>query len=120
MDIVIVQQLIDRHFEIWNDTDAARRNARFAQVYTDNFYVADYDGVVTGYAAVAALIDKVQGGHAGFIFTPEPVAWNHDIGRVTWGYGPKDQPNLIRGEDIFTIRNGKLASAYVFIDKNKE
>ena len=38
------------------------------------------------------------------------------IGRVTWGYGPAGNPGQVRGEDIFTIENGKIASLHVFID----
>ena len=118
-DITAVQTLIDRHFKIWNDPRPDNRWARFPAVYTPGFFVADPDGVTTGYAKVAELIDKVHAAHAGFVFTPASASWNHDIGRVTWSYGPSDNPGLIRGEDIFTIEDGKLASAYVFIDTMK-
>nr|WP_179674249.1 nuclear transport factor 2 family protein [Duganella sp. 1224] len=116
-EVAVAQQLINRHFEIWNDPDPRNWAAKFPAVYAEDFYVADYGGAAAGYADVAKLIQRVQGGHAGFVFTPEPVAWNHGVGRVTWGYGPRDNPNQVRGEDIFTIKNGKLASARVFIDK---
>jgi len=116
-EIALAQRLIDLHFEIWNDPDPRNWAARFPKVYTGDFFVADYDGMATGYDAVSRLIRKVQGEHAGFSFHPGPVAWNHGIGRVTWGYGPAANPNLVRGEDIFTIKDGKLASARVFLDK---
>ncbi len=117
-DIGAIQTLIDRHFAVWNDTNAARREAAFAEIYVADVSFADYHGVATGHAAVGQMIQRVQDGHAGYRFTPAPVAWNHGIGRITWGYGPQDEPDRIRGEDIFTIRDGKLASAYVFFDKN--
>ena len=41
----------------------------------------------------------------------------HGVGRVTWSYGPASNPDLIRGEDIFTITDGKLASTRVFLNK---
>lgn len=110
------QALIDRHFQIWNASDAATRLAQFAQVYTPDFFVADEHGVAEGHANVNALIQKVQDAHSGFVFSPAPITWNHGIGRVTWGYGPRSQPNQVRGEDIFTIRDGQLASAHVFLD----
>ncbi len=116
-EVEIAQRLIDLHFSIWNDPDPAARFAKFASVYTPDFFVADYAGKAADYQAVNALIDRVQGEHAGFVFTPEPISWNHGLGRVTWGYGPKDQPRLIRGEDIFTVSSGRLSSAYVFIDQ---
>jgi hypothetical protein len=116
-EIINAQHLIDLHFEIWNDPDPRNWPARFAQAYAADFYVADHAGVATGYESVSNLIRKLHGEHAGFVFTPDPVSWNHGVGRVTWGYGPASDPNLIRGEDIFTIKDGKLASARVFLDK---
>jgi len=116
-EIAVAQRLIDLHFEIWNDPDPRHRAAKFPAVYASDFFVADRDGIATGYEAVSQLIQKLQGEHAGFSFHPDPVAWNHGIGRVTWGYGPSDDPNLVRGEDIFTIEDGKLTSARVYLDK---
>lgn len=112
-----LQQLIERHFAIWNNIDAAAREKEFAAVYSSDFFVADYDGINEGADRVNAAIRKVQSQHPGFIFAPAPVEWNHGIARVTWGYGPKDNPSLVRGEDIFTISAGRLSSARVFISK---
>ncbi|MEG3131121.1 nuclear transport factor 2 family protein [Pantoea cypripedii] len=112
-----LQQLIDRHFAIWNNTDAVERAKGFADVYTPDFFVADYDGLSEGAERVTAAINKVQSQHPGFVFTPAPVEWNHGIARVTWGYGPKENPYLVRGEDVFTVSNGKLSSARVFLNK---
>lgn len=112
-----LQLLIDRHFAIWNNSDAAEREKAFARTYTSDFFVADYDGLNEGAERVNAAISKVQSQHPGFIFTPTPVEWNHGIARVTWGYGPKDNPYLVRGEDVFTVSDGKLSSARVFLSK---
>lgn len=112
-----LQQLIDRHFAIWNNADAATREKEFAAVYSSDFFVADYDGMNEGADRVNAAITKVQSQHPGFIFIPAPAEWNHGIARVTWGYGPKDNPYLVRGEDVFTISEGRLSSAHVFLSK---
>jgi len=116
-ELSVAQRLIDVHFEIWNDPNPVNWASKFPKVYARDFFVADYSGMATGYDAVSKLIQKVQGEHAGFSFHPDPVSWNHGVGRVTWGYGPSTNPNLVRGEDIFTIKDGKLASARVFLDK---
>jgi hypothetical protein len=110
------QQLVDRHFEIWNDRNSAQRMEKFTRVYTPDVQVADYKALATGYSAINQLIDRVQQEHQGFAFSPEPVAVNHGLVRVRWGFGPKDQPNKVRGEDIFTMREGKLGSLHVFLD----
>lgn len=116
-DVAVAQKLIDHHFAIWNDTSATTRLPQYPAVYTADFFVADYAGKSIGYAKVDQMIDALHGKNVGFVFHPDPITWNHGLGRVTWGYGPKDNPNQIRGEDIFTIEHGKLASARVFIDK---
>jgi hypothetical protein len=116
-DIRAVQALIDRHFDIWNEQDPKQWPALFPLAYTEDFVVADYAGIASGYAGLAQLLQRVQGAHAGYSFTPNPAEWNHGIGRVTWSYGPQDQPRLISGEDIFTLRNGKLSGMHVFINK---
>jgi hypothetical protein len=110
------QQLVDRHFEIWNDRNSAQRMEKFTRVYTPDVQVADYKALATGYSAINQLIDRVQQEHQGFAFSPEPVVVNHGLVRVRWGFGPKDQPNKVRGEDIFTMREGKLGSLHVFLD----
>lgn len=116
VSVAQAQALMDLHFAIWNEPDAQRRSALFAQVYTEDFAVADYQARAVGHAAVDQLLQRVQDQHPGFVFTPAPVSWNHGLGRVTWTFGPAEQPGLIHGEDIFTIRDGKLASAFVFLD----
>jgi hypothetical protein len=118
-EVRAAQALIDRHFELWNDTNPANWVAPYHQIYTKDFFVADPAGVARGYEQVTQLMQKVQSAHAGFTFRPEPINWNHGVGRVTWDYGPDDNPGLIHGEDIFTIEDGKLASARVFLDKRE-
>lgn len=115
-DKAAVQALVDRHFALWNEADAAQRAPLYAGLYTPGIFVADYAGKAAGYAEVDAKIDAVLGEHPGFAFHPEPATWNHGIGRVTWGYGPAGNPGQVRGEDIFTIEDGKIASLHVFID----
>ena len=112
-----LQELIDRHFAIWNNTDAVEREKAFTAVYSSDFFVADYDGLNAGVDRVKVAISRVQSRHPGFIFTPAAVEWNHGIARVTWGYGPKENPYLVRGEDVFTVSAGKLSSARVFLNK---
>jgi hypothetical protein len=114
--VAVAQKLVDKHFEIWNGTDRSKYQQSFAEIYSRDFFVADYNGVATGYDAIVALIQKVQSEHPGFKFTPAPITINHGLGRVTWGYGPHENPNLVTGEDIFTIDDGKISSARVFLN----
>lgn len=116
--IATAQRLIDQHFAIWNERSSEVRLQQFSTTYTDDFTVADYAAIAQGSNEVNQLIERVQSQHEGFKFSPEPIAWNHDIGRVRWGFGPSNEPNKVRGEDIFTVRNGKLLTMHVFLDHN--
>lgn len=113
----LAQRLINIHFSIWNDADSQSRESKFDQVYASDFFVADQSGVSAGYAQVNRLIGQLQETHAGFRFTPAPITWNHGVGRVVWSYGPRGNSDQVHGEDIFTIKDGKLASAHVFLDR---
>jgi hypothetical protein len=115
--VEVAQKLIDRHFEIWNSSDSSKYRQSFAEIYSTDFFVADHDHVAKGYDAVVAMIRKVQSEHPGFKFTAKPIAINHGLGRVTWGYGPRDNPDLVTGEDIFMIDNDKISSTRVFLNK---
>ncbi|MBS0454161.1 MAG: nuclear transport factor 2 family protein [Proteobacteria bacterium] len=118
-ELETAQRLIDLHFEIWNHTDRAARLAKFEAAYAPEFFVADHAGKAVGFEQVNQLIERVHSEHAGFVFSPATVTWNHGLGRVTWGYGPPEQPHLIRGEDIFTVSHGRLSSAHVFIENTR-
>jgi hypothetical protein len=115
-DNAAVQALVDRHFAIWNEHDAARRSPHYADLYSAGIVVADYAGMAVGVTELDAKIDEVLKQHPGFAFHPEPATWNHGIGRVRWGFGPTGNPDQVRGQDIFTIEDGKIASLHVFID----
>ena len=115
-ETTLAQQLIDRHFHIWNDPNPTSRATKFAAVYAPDIFVADHGGKAEGYQNVNSLIERVQTQHTGFLFSPEPISWNHGLGRVRWGYGPKNNADLVRGEDIFIVRDGKLAGMHVFLD----
>ncbi|MDE1146419.1 MAG: nuclear transport factor 2 family protein [Azospirillaceae bacterium] len=115
--IASAQTLIDKHFALWNSNDVSKYRQAYDEIYAKNFLMADYSGLARNYDDVVALIQKVQSAHPGFHFTPKPVAINHGLGRVTWGYGPADNPTLITGEDIFTIEGGKISSLRVFLNK---
>lgn len=117
-NIATAQKLIDQHFAIWNERDGQVRIQQFAKIYSDDFSVADYAATAQGFAEVNQVIERVQSQHEGFRFSPEPIAWNHGIGRVRWGFGPVNEPDKVRGEDIFTMRDGKLLSMHVFLDHN--
>jgi hypothetical protein len=114
--VAIAQKLIDRHFEIWNSSDSSKYKKTFDEIYTKDFFAANYKGIAKGYDAIVALIEKTQSEHPGFKFSPKPITINHGLGRVTWGYGPRENPNLVAGEDIFTIDDGKISSARVFLN----
>lgn len=116
-DLAIAQAAVNRHFEIWNDDAGETRAGKFAAAYTADIFVADYAHIAAGYADVNEFIENLRAKNKGFFFTPDPVAWNNGIGRVTWGYGPAEAPGLIRGEDIFTMKDGRIASLRVFIDR---
>ena len=43
------------------------------------------------------------------------VSANHNLGRLTWHFGPDGEPPVVTGTDVAIIDNGRIRSLYVFI-----
>lgn len=68
------------------------------------------------------LIDEVQGKFPGFGFTiiPGSLGDQHGHVRISWYYGPSDQPKTITGQDFMLVESGLIHSVTVFIDTPAE
>ncbi len=89
----------------------------------ENIYTADatffeVDEVATGYEAVNAIIQNVlEKMPVDFIFhATQPAMVNHNVGRLSWGVGPANGPDVVTGTDIALSKDGRIQALYVFLD----
>lgn len=102
--------------EVFNERDGGRRRAAIERTYLDTVQFSDPEEVVTGHDALDAKAQRLLDGAPGFVFSPAgAVHVNHDLGYLTWGFGPQDQPPVVRGVDIALVRDGRIATIYTFL-----
>ena len=113
-----LNDLADRYIAMWNETDAVRRRALIAAVWTpDGAYV---DPVVQsdGHGGIDAMVKAVQERFPGHRFArTSDVDAHHDRVRFRWTLGPDGGAAIVEGVDFGTVAGDRLKSITGFFDK---
>lgn len=106
--------------QVMNERDGAKRRAALENIYTADAAFFEVDEVATGYDAVNAVIASIlEKMPADFVFhKTHPVMENNNVGRLSWGVGPANGPDVVTGTDIALFRDGRIQALYVFLDKS--
>ncbi|MCP3793985.1 MULTISPECIES: nuclear transport factor 2 family protein [Paenibacillus] len=119
-----MNELMQKHFKIWSETDHERRRIAIDEIYSENCHVYDpsYANVFVGRDALMTLIDEVQGKFPGFVFTiiPGSLDEHHGHVRISWYYGSTDKPQTFTGQEFMIVENGSIHSITVFFDAPAE
>jgi ketosteroid isomerase-like protein len=113
-----IHELLKRNLEeVFGEGDAARRRAAIEDLYTDDCLVEAPPGVFVGHDVLDRFAGDLRATHPQFVYTPhgEPQAL-HNAGRLAWGSGPRGEKPDYTGLDVITVRGGKIAALYVFLD----
>jgi hypothetical protein len=112
-----VQQLMTRSLlDVFNERDPERRAAAISAVYSPDVTFYEPDEVIEGPAALDRKVQQLLDGAPGWVFRPAgEVSTNHNLGRLTWHFGPDGEPPVVTGTDVAIIDNGRIHSLYVFI-----
>lgn len=114
----IIESLLLRNLqEVFGENDPTRRRAAIGELYTEDCAVFLSIGRYVGHAALDRIADELRASHPSFVYTPHsrPQAVQ-DGGRLAWGSGPEGKPPSYTGLDVIIVRNGKVATLYVFLD----
>jgi hypothetical protein len=110
-------QIADRYLASWNETDVTRRQKALTDVFAaDATYV---DPVLNGegLAGIDAMIVSVHQRFPGFRFTRIGEADGHnDRVRFSWALANGDSAPVVKGTDVATVANDRLASVVGFFD----
>ena len=102
--------------DVFNERDAERRAAAIAAVYSVDVTFYEADDAVHGPAALGARVQQLLDGAPGWVFRPAGVpSVNHNLGRLTWHFGPDGAPAAVTGTDVAIVEDGRIRSLYVFI-----
>jgi hypothetical protein len=104
-------------FEVFGERDAAKRRAAIAAIWAEDGIFIDPEGRFVGHEGVNQSIVQLHKMFPDFVFTAigPPQAF-HDIGRQAWGFGPPNKPPQVTGLDIATVKDGRIAALYTFIE----
>jgi hypothetical protein len=113
-----LSKIAQNYIAAWNETDAARRQARLEAAFTAGVSYRDPLMQGEGRDEVAQLIDGVQHRFPAFRFTlkGEPDGFENHI-RFSWELGPEGTPSVVEGTDIGIIEDGRLSKVTGFLDK---
>ncbi|NHA04892.1 SnoaL-like domain-containing protein [Mucilaginibacter sp. HC2] len=110
-------ELVNKHLQIWTETDNTKRLALAEKVYAYNIRIIDPGVILNGRAEVSNFIGGLLKQNPGFEFTlVKPIETHHNAAILSWQFGPKSKPDTITGQDIFTIAEDKIVSLLVFVD----
>lgn len=112
------ENLLTRNLlEIFGERDASKRRSVIAALWAENGVFVDPFGRYVGQAALNDAVSQLHAKFPGFIFAPigAPQAF-YDVGRLVWGHGPVGEPPKVTGLDVVTVRDGRIAALYAFID----
>jgi hypothetical protein len=110
--------VVERYIAVWNETDAARRDALLTEDWAEDARYEDPLAQVQGRAQISALIGAAQARYPGFRFARLGQPDSHGAHlRFSWTLGPQAQPDLIQGTDYARLIGGRLQSVTGFLDR---
>nr|WP_322626114.1 VOC family protein [uncultured Flavobacterium sp.] len=111
--------LVKRHFELWNETDPAKRSEILNAIYAHDIEMVDRNFIANGNEQINTFIAELQQKNPKGKFSVKAMETNHNIIRVYWQNGTPSKPDAVTGMDLFVVENGKVQKLYVFVDNRK-
>jgi SnoaL-like domain len=113
-------ELLHRNLqEVFGEGDTTRRRAAIEELYAEDCMLYVPPGVFVGHDALDKFAGDLRATHPHFVYTPHGKPQTlHNAGRLAWGSGPRGAAPEYTGLDVIIVRDGKIASLYVFLDSN--
>ena len=109
------QQLVDRYFTYWNETDAGARGDIIQATFTTEARYVDPMLEANGHAELHAIADGVHAQFPGHRFEQTTgVDDHHDQIRFGWRLVAPDGAVTVEGVDIAKVVDGRLATVTGF------
>ncbi|MET0529448.1 MAG: nuclear transport factor 2 family protein [Microvirga sp.] len=107
-----------RYIALWNETDADRRQALLADLWTEDGTYIDPLMQGSGHSQIDALISAVHQRFPTFRFALlcQPDGNGNNV-RFSWQLGPEGADGPIKGTDFVTLDNGRLKEVVGFLDQ---
>jgi hypothetical protein len=105
-----VSKVVDAYFDMWNEGDAARRDAIIARAWTPGGSYTDPLLEAAGATAISQMVEAVQEKYPEHRFNrTSGIDVHHSSARYTWELAGPDGSVLVGGVDIADIADdGRL------------
>jgi hypothetical protein len=110
-------QLLLRNLrDVFGEGNADRRRVAIEEIFTEDCVACLPIGRYVGREALSEVADMLRTGHPTYVYTPHGAAWVvQDGGYIAWGSGPIAERPRYTGIDFITVRDGRIATLYVFL-----
>lgn len=113
-----VRTIVEQYIAVWNETDADKRRALIADLFTATARYTDPLGAVAGHDGIDQFVGGAQQQFAGLGFSlPADPDAHHDLARFQWYLGAPGADPVAIGFDVVEIEDGKIAAVHGFLDK---
>ncbi len=115
----IISTLLLRNLsDVFGENDPVRRRAALDEIFHEDAVFHDpQGGMFRGREEIDRIAGEIRSTHPDFeyrpLFPPEELG---DAGRVQWVSGVPGEPPAYAGTDFIIVRNGRIASVYLFFD----
>ena len=110
--------LRDNLERVFNERDAARRDAAIAELFVADPVMYEPTGVVQGRSNISDVAGKLLAQFGpDFSFVPDgPAVGHHGLAVLRWHAGPKDDPIAVTGADAAEIEAGRIVRLWVLLN----
>lgn len=107
------------YLALWNDPDAASRNHRLSDGWTEDARYIDPMMAGEGHAGIAAMIADARAQFPGHAFTLRGAPDAHgSFVRFSWTLAPEHGAPIVSGTDIVRLAaDGRIAEVIGFLDR---
>lgn len=113
-----IHELLLRNLqEVFGEGDPAKRRSAIKELYTEDCMVYVPAGVLVGHDALDKFAGDLRATHPQFAYAPHAAPQTlHNTGCLVWGSGPRGGVPEYTGLDVIVVRDGKIATLYVFLN----
>lgn len=116
-NVVTAINLVEDHLKGWAEPDPHARLTLLQKIYSRDIKVIDPGTILKGCAEVSDFIGDLLSKNPGFNFRiARPIEVHHNTAILLWEFGPATQPDKISGQDIFTLKDGRITSFIIFVE----
>ncbi|MGR3321479.1 MAG: nuclear transport factor 2 family protein [Pseudooceanicola sp.] len=111
------RKIAEAYLALWNIAETEARQSAIAALFTPDAKFADPATHANGREEIAAMIETVRQNYPGMRFSLAgvPDGFGGCV-RFSWAMGTPDAAPVVKGTDIVTMQDGRIAALVGFFD----